>query len=280
MTGWGRQAPAVDSHDAATMRRQALRTRVVRIVLVVAAVALLAGAVAVARGADDAASGRAPIGPGIVVIDLSLSIGRDDLATIRATLQRLIRGGGTVGVVMFSDLPYEMLPPGTPVSELEPLLRALTPAGAGAGGPRHTPWAQSFSAGTRISSALDLAGEMLRRDGIRNGTVLLLSDLVTAREDVPGLARSLQALRDASVSVRVVPLTPLRDGLALFRGLLGKQALIPAAGVRHSEPLGRAGSAAAPVALCLLGALVLVALAAHERFAGRLGLPRPQGRAT
>lgn len=275
---WPDRTPIVDSHDAVRMGRQALRTRLVRAVLVAAAVLLLAGAAAAARGADSATSRRAPIGPGVVVIDLSLSIGPRDYETIRATLKRLVAGGGSLGLVMFSDLPYEMLPPGTPVSELEPLLRMLAPAKTTEGQPDvpRTPWVQSFSAGTRISAALDLAAEMLRRDGIRHGSVLLLSDLVTAAEDVPALARSLQGLRDASVTVRVVPLAPLPDGLALFRGLLGKDALIPAESVSRTPPLGRARPAGVPVALLLLGVLVLVTLAAHERFAARLGLPQPR----
>ena len=43
---------AVDSHDVGTMRRARFRTRLVRVVLVVAALALLAGAAASARGLD------------------------------------------------------------------------------------------------------------------------------------------------------------------------------------------------------------------------------------
>jgi hypothetical protein len=119
---------------------------------------------------------------------------------------------------------------------------------------------------------------MLDRDGLGPGSVLLLSDLVTAPEDVPRLARTLQALQDAGTSVKVVPLSPLKDGRTIFEGLLGKQALIPPSRIASSEPLPTDASSGLPVALLLLGALVLVVLAAHERFAGRLWLPRPEGR--
>ena len=74
-----------------------------------------------------------------------------------------------------------------------------------------------------------------------------------------------------------MPLTPLRDGRKIFEGLLGKQALIPPSRIASSQPLPTDASSGLPVALLLLGALVLLVLAAHERFAGRLWLPRPEG---
>jgi hypothetical protein len=271
---------AVDSHDVGSMRRATFRTRLVRVVLVVAALALLAGAAASARGLDAGRTNGLPIASGVAVIDLSLSIGPQDYRTIRATLRRLIASNGSFGVVMFSDVPYEMLPPGTPARELEPVLRLLAPQkAAGKRGPvvPDNPWSQSFSAGTQISSALALARDMLVRDGIGHGTLLLLSDLVTAPEDVPRLARTLQELQDAGISVKVVPLNPLKDGRTIFEGLLGKQALIAPSRIASSEPLPTAPSSGLPIALLVLGALVLVVLAAHERFAGRLWLPRPEG---
>ena len=272
---------AVDSHDLGSMRRATFRTRLVRAVLVVAALALLVGAAASARGLDAGRTNGLPTASGVAVVDLSLSIGPQDYQTIRATLRRLIASGGSLGLVMFSDVPYEMMPPGTPARELEPLLRLLAPQKAS--GKRGlvlpaNPWTQSFSAGTRISSALELAHDMLVRDGISHGTVLLLSDLVTAPEDVPRLARTLQGLQDAGISVKVVPLSPLRDGRTIFEGLLGKQALIAPSRIASSQPLPTDSSSGLPIALLVLGALVLVALAAHERFAGRLWLPRPEGR--
>ncbi len=271
--------PAVDSPDVGTMRRATLRTRLVRTVLVVAALALLVGAAASARGLDAGRASGLPSASGVVVVDLSLSISPYDYGTIRATLQRLVATNSSLGLVIFSDVPYEMLPPGTPASELAPLIRLLTPqkvAGKRTRALPASPWSRSFSAGTRISSALDLAHEMLQHDHISHGTVLLLSDLITAPEDVPRLARTTQSLRDAGISVKVVPLTPLPDSRTIFEGLLGKQALLPPSRIA-GQPLPD-GSPGLPVALLLLGALVLVTLAAHERFAARLWLPRPERR--
>jgi hypothetical protein len=269
----------VDSHDVGALRRAVLRTRLVRVVLVVAALALLAGAAASARGHDTNGNGGLPRASGIIVMDLSLSIGPGDYRVIRETLRRLIDADASLGAVMFSDVPYEMLPPGSPASELQPLLRLLVPRKTSKNqGLATNPWTQTFSAGTRISSALGLARDMFVREGIQHGTILLLSDLVTAPEDVPRLARTLQDLRDAGIAVKVVPLTPLRDGRKIFEGLLGKQALIPPSRVASSDPLPTGASSRLPVALLVLGALVLLVLALHERFGGRLGLPRPEGR--
>jgi hypothetical protein len=275
-----RSDSAVDSHDVGAFRRVALRTRLVRIVLVVAAIALLAAAAASARGLDKGTPSGLPRASGIVVVDLSLSIGPKDYDVIRSTLRRLIDAHASLGLVMFSDVPYEMLPPGSPAAELQPILRLLSPHKATKrdSGLPVNPWSQSFSAGTRISAALDLAHEMLDREGIRHGNILLLSDLVTAPEDVPRLARTLQGLQDASIGVKVVPLTPLRDGRKIFEGLLGKQALIAPSRVANAEPLPGDTSSSLPVALLVLGALVLVVLALHERFGGRLGLPPREGR--
>jgi hypothetical protein len=263
------------------MGRARFRARLVRVVLVVAALALLAGAAASARGLDAGRTDGLPTASGIAVVDLSLSIGPQDYQTIRATLRRLIASNGSLGLVMFSDVPYEMLPPGTPARELGPVLRLLEPkkpAGKGQAKLPPNPWTQSFSAGTRISSALELAQQMIARDGISHGSVLLLSDLVTAPEDVPRLARTIQNLQDAGISVKVVPLTPLKEGKRIFEGLLGKNALIPPSRIASAQPLPTDSSSGLPIALLALGALVLLVLAAHERFAGRLWLPRAEGR--
>ncbi len=271
----------VDSRDARTMGRAAFRTRLLRAVLVVSAVALLALAAASARGLDTGTASGLPQSNGVAVIDLSLSIGPKDYRDIRSTLRRLIDSNASLGLVIFSDVPYEMLPPGTPASELEPLLRLLVPpeSKGKAAARLKSPWASSFSAGTRISTALELARDMLVRDGVGNGTILLLSDLVTAPDDVPQLARTLQELQRQSIAVKVVPLTPLKDGRTIFEGLLGKSAFIPPSRAATAEPLPSRSSSGLPLTLLGLGTLVLLVLAAHERFAGRLGLPQPERRA-
>ena len=138
------------------------------------------------------------------------------------------------------------------------------------------PWTQSFRAGTRISVAVDLAKSMLERDEVAAGSILLVSDLETAPDDVPSLARTIAEVDRAGIRLRVAPLAPSSDALSLFEGLLEKDAI---AGFAQQSPDAAepdAGTAGVeiPTSLLLLGALALLFLAAHERLAGRLALPR------
>jgi hypothetical protein len=269
-----RGAQVVDSPDAGAFGAAFRRTRLVQVALAGAAVVLLAAAAASARGLDPRERGLLPSGStGVVVLDLSLSIADESYRDLRRALRRLIETNAPVGLVVFSDVPYELLPPGTPAAELRSLLRLLVPVGSGA---PVNPWTQTFRAGTQISAALELAREMLERDRVENGSILLVSDLQTAPDDVPALARELQGLRRAAITVRVVPLAASSDGRLLFEGVLGEDAF--SAPVRSNaeglRPLRSEARGAFPVGLLVLGGLWFAALAAHERFGGRLGLPR------
>jgi hypothetical protein len=265
---------AVDSHDIGAIRPVINRTVLIRLVLAGGAVALVLVAVAAAR--NPATTERALIPPdrvGVVVLDLSLSITDEDYTAIRRTLRRLVAEEASIGLVVFSDVPYEMLPPGTPASELTPMLRLLV---APRLGPVQNPWTQTFRAGTRISVALGLAKSILDRDEVAAGSVLLVSDLETAPDDVPALARMIADIDRAGIDLRVVPLAPSSDAVALFSGLLDEDALAGFAEQAPDATTPDAGSAGVglPVVLLVLGALIFLALAAHERFAGRLALPR------
>jgi hypothetical protein len=274
------RAPAVYSHDALTLRVVSLRTRFLRVLLAVGSVALLVIATASARGLNTGPPRLLSGSAGILVVDLSASIGEEDYGGIRRTVRRLIDEDASVGLVVFSDVGYELLPPGTPASELQPLLRLLVPRREtvdDAGLPVN-PWAQSFRAGTRISSALALARDILVRDKVKNGFILLASDLVTAPEDIPELARTLNMLRRQSIPIRVVALSPLRDGRSVFEGLLGKSALIEPSQLRSAQPVWEKRRVELPTVFLVLGGLLFGVLAVHERFAGRLGLPHPQKR--
>ena len=265
----------VDIHEVGTFRSVVGRTTAIRLVLAGCAVALVLAAAASAR--DPATTERALIPQdrvGVVVLDLSLSITDDDYAAIRRTLRRLVAEKASVGLVVFSDVPYELFPPGTPASELTPLLRLLV---APRLGPVQNPWTQTFRAGTRISVALDLAEAALERDEVANGSIRLVSDLETAPEDVGALARTIASIRQAGIGLAVVPLAPSSDAVTLFEGLLGKDAVERFVQQTPEAERPDAGSAPVelPTALLVLGALVFLFLAAHERLAGRLALPRP-----
>lgn len=277
MAIWRRRSRAIPTADTPALRRATVRARLLRWTLAVAACGLLALAFISARGLDEQRNEFLPGGTSaVVVLDLSLSIADVDKRRVRRILERLIAARTPVGLVVFSDVPYELLPPRTPASELRQLLRFLTPSG---GRLPPNPWNTSFTAGTRISTALDLAHRMLRRDRIAPGSILLASDLQTAPTDYGDLGATLNRLRRASVSIRVVPLSASSDGLRIFESLLGRDVFLdpidPSVG--EVAPIESALHGDRPLGLLLAAGLVFVVLAAHERFAGRLLLPRGAG---
>ena len=271
-----RPTSGVDTHDVVGFRSVIRRTGIVRLVLAGGAVALVLAAAATAR--DPQTSQHALVPPdriGVVVLDLSLSITDSDYATLRRTLRRLIAEDASIGLVVFSDAPYELLPPGTPAAELKPMLRLLI---APRVGPITNPWTQTFRAGTRISTALQLAKSMLERDEVDKGSILLVSDLETAPDDVPALAQTISSLKQADIRLRVVPLAPSSDAVSLFSGLLEKDAVATFAQTpAQAEPQPGSIGVSTPVLFLLLGVLVFLLLAAHERFSGRIALPRRHG---
>jgi hypothetical protein len=249
----------------------ALRTNAIRIVLLAGTLLLLGLTASTARGNE--VSGKPLLaggGASVVVLDLSLSIGPKDYEGIRKALRRLIDDRARVGLVIFSDVPYELMPPGTPAAELRPLLRLLAPRKKGP----LNPWSAGFSAGTQISSAMEMARTMIVHSGAKHGNVLLVSDLIDSPDDSAQLARTLRNMQQESIRVRAVALSPLPTGTAIFGGLLGKKALIsPEKLSTGHDPIQR-GGAPLPTGLVVLAGLLLVLLAAHELFAGRLGLPQ------
>ena len=273
------RARAIDSRDARSFQGPARRTAVLRIILAGGAIALLAAAVATARSLDPRDRGLLPTGTtGVVVLDVSLSILDDRSGIVRGTLRRLVDADAPVGLVVFSDVPYELLPPGSPSAELRPLIRLLTPPVEG--GNAVNPWMDTFRAGTRISTALQLAHDMLEGDRVKDGSILLVSDLETAPDDVPETARVLRAIQREGIQVRLLALGPSSDARALFGGILGPKAFTPLDRAPDRTPeLTHPGRRPLPQLLLVLGALVLGALAAHERFAGRLALPAAARRA-
>lgn len=271
----GRSSAAVGTRDAAAFPAAARRTLALRVLFAGGAVALLAASFLAARDLDPRDRGLLPTGTsGVVILDVSLSILDDHSGIVRRTLQQLVDADAPIGLVVFSDSPYELFPPGTPASELRPLIEALAPA---ASGPAATPWTDTFRAGTRISSALRLARDMLEGDRVANGSILLISDLETAPDDVPATAQLLRSITRAGIQIRLLALGPSSDARALFGSVLGREAFTPIAEgpVRQPEP-PEAVRRPLPWALLALGALFLFALAGHERYVARLALPAPR----
>jgi hypothetical protein len=267
---FSRRRVAIDTPDVGTFSRPTLRARVLRLTLATATIALVVAAAATARGLDTREEGLLPSGTtGVVVIDLSLSIADEDYHALRRAVRRLIAEDASIGLVVFSDVAYELLPPGTPASELKPMLRLFIPPRLGT---PVNPWTQTFRAGTRISTALTLARGMLERDNVRAGSILLVSDLETAPDDVPAVARTVDELRRSSIELRVFGLAPSNDARVLFEGFLDQGAF--AAPEDESEEAASETSVEYqfPQMLMLVGALFFLALAALERFGAGLAV--------
>ena len=269
---WRRRSRGVDSHDVGAFPGPARRTSFLRILFAGIAVALLLAAAASARNLETRERGLLPSGTtGMVVIDLSLSIADEDYNEVRRVLRGLVEEDSRIGLVVFSDVPYELLPPGTPASELRPMLRLLVPPRLGS---PVNPWTGTFRAGTRVSTALELAREIIERDRVSNPSILLVSDLETAPEDVPQLVETVDEIRRSSIAFHVVGLAPSSDARLIFEGLLQReQFTLPQGGSGDAPPPAYEATSSLPVALLVLGAFFFLALAAHERFTGRLALP-------
>ena len=283
--GRRRRRRAIPLADAAVLGLALRRTTLLRLVLAVLLVALAGLAVwRAARLNPRAVSFLPEHSTTIVVLDQSKSVYISSYRRIAATLRKLVQADVPIGLVAFSDTAYEMMPPGARGSELKPLLRFYTPAHPLTNNVdpstlfATTPWENVFSGGTKISSALDLARSMLHRDHVRNGTILLLSDLETAGEDQQSVARSLLALRrDTDVRLRVIPLFPVPGDLQFFQRFAPpadfvKPGQLHAAGA--AEPRHRL-LALVPWPLLVAAGLLLLLLAANEVACARMQVPGP-----
>jgi VWA domain-containing protein len=227
-----RRVPAIPSGDLASMRRPWVITTIVRLALLALMIALLAGAFVAARGLEPREAAFLPEGTtGIIVLDVSQSVTDPVYRRIARTLERIASSRQSVALVAFSDLPYELLPPGSPAKELRPIIRFFEPRPGydeqrtGLAYP-HNPWNEVFSGGTQISSGLVLAEELIEREQIANPSILLISDLDTAPSDETTLTSTLARFETTGVNLRIVPLFANDADLAYFERLVGKDAMV------------------------------------------------------
>jgi len=275
------RGPAVPIATTADLAPAVRRTLVIRLVLAVVLIGLVVAAVDTGRSRAEAGRGLVPGGVGgMVVLDVSRSIKPDANRTITIVLQQLIDSNARIGLVAFSDIAYELLPPGSPSSELRPLLPYFAPETTPKPGaePTPNPWSGNFSGGTQISSGLAVGHASLVRAGRPRGPILLVSDLDTAPDDVPRVALTFNRFKSEGVPFRIVAVSPRQDNLSLFQNLAGKNAFTApvkrtSGGSGDAEGAGRGHI---PWSLVVLALLVLSALAVNEHWCGRLPLPRPQ----
>ncbi len=259
--------------DAPSFRGPALRTRGWRLLVAAGLVAAVAVAVLAGRHPTTSTSPYLPAGSdGVVVLDLSASISSDTFAQIGLTLDRLAKSGGRYGLVVFSGDAYEALPPGTPASALAPYARFFrvphAPPGFAPQLPTN-PWTQNFSAGTSISTGLNLAGSIVRRERLRHPGLLLISDLDDDPGDLRRVAAAAIALRKARIPVHIVGLQPAPSDAKLFAKLLGGDGTLSNAPAPTARPVG-GGHAPLPAWLLAAALVAAALLAADELFAPRL----------
>ena len=250
------------------------RTTVVRGALLLALAGALAGAVLLARSAG---TGRAIVLPGGVntgeiVIDMSASDVGQSFQRVATVMGGLSAANQAMGLIMFSDTAYELLPPNSPASALQQFERFFTPRTIYHGAPLYgqSPWNQ-FSGGTRISNGLRTAQNALRRSHITHGSILLLSDLNDSDGDLDNLVTESLALRRAHVPVRIVPLYASPANVRIFASLFGSDSFVsPSAfrtpSTRHVQPFATSW----PWGLIALGVVFVLLLTANERFNTRL----------
>jgi hypothetical protein len=282
--------------DAQLLGRATRRTTAVRWTLAsVLAAVLAAGVFLVApRAAQPAAAVEGPKHT-IVVLDLSGSISGTAYARVGVLLKSLAAntgGGRRVGLVLFSDIAQEALPPETSPAALLGYARYFRPSKPRpivTGGSAlqfgvtypENPWALRFSNGTTISRGLALARHLVARDHLASARVLLASDLFDSSADTPRLKTELLAYaRTPGLELRVLPVPPHSpDTLRMFTRYLGERrvTLAPKTTPRvESAGLGASGLAASfPAGFVALVAVLAVALGANELLAPRFRWREP-----
>jgi hypothetical protein len=260
--------------DAPRLRRAVERTDALRIALAALLVALVAALALLAGEARVRTLHLLPAGStAIVALDLSASVSQDTYARIGATLADLAASNGRYGVVVFSGTAYEALPPGTRAEELRSLVRYFTLPEQTTPGFLPTfpvnPWSRTFSAGTRISSGLELARRLALDTRVHRPGVILISDLSDDPSDLRRVALTILAYRRDRIPLRIVGLNPVPADQQFFRRLVGPDTTISDARLPDESSVlsGRGGI---PWALGGLALALTAALALNELLLARV----------
>jgi von Willebrand factor type A domain len=268
-----RGAGAVPLADLRRLAAPVQRTAAVRIVVLLALAAVF---VLLFQAARSAGAGRAAVFPkgtntGVVVLDMSASISGPTYARVATTLRGIVNANQSIGLVMFSDTAYELLPPNSPPGALLQFMPFFVPDRYYGSTPvfGQTPW-DTFMGGTRVATGLAMAQKALRRAHIEHGAILLVSDLDDSNADQAELEQEALTLRAAKIPVRIVPLYAAPRDRRLFAALFGDNAFVDPSVFTHTARRHAASIAApAPWTLLLLGGLLVLLLAGNERWNGR-----------
>jgi hypothetical protein len=260
--------------DLSRLQPAAQRTSVLRVFL---AAALAATFVLLFLTARSAGAGRAAVFPkgvhtGVVALDMSASISGPTYARVATTLRGIVNANQSVGLVMFSDTAYELLPPNSPPGALAQFIPYYVPKRYYGGAPvfSQTPW-DTFMGGTRVGTGLEMARVALRRAGVAHGAILLVSDLDDSNGDQSLLEQEAATLHAQHIPVRIVPLFATIRDVDLFTALFGQSSMVDPSVFTHTAKREAASVAASqPWAVLLLGGALVLLLAGNERWNGRL----------
>jgi hypothetical protein len=267
--------------DSGALGMPLRRTRAYRLGLA-AALVLAAIVTFVLATRLDETPGVAPArgSAGVIVLDVSSSVADRGRNHIAHALGEAIDSGRRHGLVLFSDVAYEALPPGTPAEELRPFQRYFQPlteppppgseiVAPGTINFLRTPWSNAFSGGTSISSALRLARRMLARDDVAHPEVTLISDLADDDSDVSALVQTIDGYLRDRIAIKLVPIGATADNRRFFARLLRQRRPLEAPVEPAPPPLPEAHTQT-PLALAAAALLLLGVLAANELWCGRL----------
>ncbi|HEX5584061.1 vWA domain-containing protein [Gaiella sp.] len=265
---------AIPLADAPVLRRVIRRTDAIRLVLAALLLGLLVALAVLAGHARVRTLHLLPAGStAIVALDLSSSVSEDTYARIGATLSDLAASNGRYGLVVFSDVAYEALPPGTRSAELRSLVRYFTLPEQKTPGFIPTfpanPWSRTFSAGTRISTGLELARRLALDTRLHRPGVILVSDLSDDPADLRRVALTVLAYRRDRIPLRIVGLNPVPADTQFFRRLLGPESTITDARLPDERTVAT-GRGGVPWVLGALALALAVALVANELLLARV----------
>jgi hypothetical protein len=203
---------------------------------------------------------------------MSASISGPIYARVATTLRGIVNANQSVGLIMYSDTAYELLPPNSPPGAMLQFIPFFVPLRYYGSTPvfGQTPW-DTFMGGTRVGEGLKMARLALKRAHVQHGAILLVSDLDDSNADQALLEQEALQLRAEHIPVRIVPLFAAPRDRRLFAALFGDKAFVDPSVFTHTAKRHAAAVAAPqPWLLLLLGLLLVVLLAGNERFNGRL----------
>jgi hypothetical protein len=269
-----RRERAVPLADLSGLHLALQRTSLVRVLLAAALAGTFALLFLTARSAG---AGRAAVFPegvhtGVVALDMSASISGPTYSRVATTLRGIANANQSVGLVMFSDTAYELLPPNSPPGALVQFIPYFVPVRYFGSTPvfSQSPW-DTFMGGTRVAAGLEMARVALEREGLRHGAILLVSDLDDSNSDQGLLDQEALKLREQHIPVRIVPLFAAAHDVNLFKALFGESSIVDPRVFTHTAKRRAASVAASqPWTLLLLGGALVILLACNERWNGRL----------